>query len=65
MISIEDIKRAAKMLENIPVYTGPPMFFVGKNERLRQIAVEFWKDSNIIVVDYDGTKYQRGKKMEE
>lgn len=64
MISIEEIKKAAERLKNIPIYTGPPMFFVGRNEKLRQIAVDFWKDSNIIVVTEDGTKYQRGKKME-
>jgi hypothetical protein len=64
MITEEDIKRAAELLRNAPVYTGPPMFFVGRSERFCQMAVEHWKGTNVIVVAYDGTKYQYGKKME-
>lgn len=64
MITEDDIKKAAEILRNAPVYTGPPMFFAGRSERLCQMAVEYWKDSNVIVVAYDGTQYQYGKKME-
>lgn len=64
MISREDIEKAAEILRNAPVYTGPPMFFTGGSEILLKAAIDYWKDSNIIVVAGDGTKYQRGKKIE-
>lgn len=65
MISEEDIKKAAETLRNIPFYSGPPMFFTGGTGIPCQMVIDYFKDTNIIVITRDGTKYQYGKKMEE
>jgi len=67
MISEKDLREAIRILEEIE--SKPPeishVFFTGGTGIPDEMAIEYWKDSNVIVVTRDGTQYQYGKILKE
>lgn len=59
----EIIKALDKLISREPDYLL--CFYTGGTGIPDETAIDFWKDSNVVVVARDGTRYQYGKKMEE
>lgn len=59
---VGDLKR---MKESAEINANRPFVYVNTYAYMDQHAIEYFKNSNIIVVISTGERYQRGEKMEE
>jgi hypothetical protein len=64
-LTYQDIIDAVNKLRDWPPHTGPYHFWTAGTGIPDEMAIEYWKDTNIIVVTRDGKKYQRGKLLED
>lgn len=61
-LTVTDIKKAAKVFEN-PYREYRPPFFVTKGMGVQDdAAIDFFKDSDVIVVTRNGDEYQYGER---
>lgn len=67
IITMEEFRKAAELLGER--YDDPfpidRVFITGGTVVPDDAAVEYFKDTSVIVITRDGSKYQYGKKMEE
>ena len=67
IITMEEIRKAAELLKER--YDNPfpidRVFITGGTGVPDSVAVEYFKDTSVIVITRDWSKYQYGKKMEE
>lgn len=61
-LTIEDIERAAKVFEN-PYLKYMPRYFITKGTGIPDdVAIEYYKSSDVIVVTRNGEEYQYGER---
>lgn len=67
IITMEEFQKAVESLEEL--YNNPfpidRIFITGGTVVPDDAAVEYFKDTSVIVITRDGSRYQYGKKMEE
>lgn len=67
IITMEEFQKAVESLEEL--YNNPfpidRIFITGGTVVPDDAAVEYFKDTSVIVITRDWSKYQYGKKMEE
>ena len=64
-LTFQDIIDTVNKLRDWPPYTGPYHFWTAGTGIPDEMAIEYWKDTNIIVVARDGKEYYHGKLLED
>lgn len=59
------ILEAYEILKNQPLRTDYYRFYTGGTGIPDELAVDYWKDSDVVVVTRDGTEWLRGKPREK
>ena len=62
-ITLDDSQKALDELKNADIPSGPQIFYVGGTGIPDHVAIDYWKDTGIIVQARDGTRWQYGKQI--
>jgi hypothetical protein len=62
-MNIED--KLKELIENVEMVSSQLLHYFAYNKRILNDAIIYFKNSDVIVVDRKGNKWQRGQKLKE